>query len=195
LTQTIHRLHCIARVLGDNGIRLGLEWIGVEENHERDSLEGWQRFIWNMRQALDLVDDVCAPDENVGLVVDAFHWHVAGDTMDNLLALMPDQVVHVRICDAPDKPIRQLAETERLLPGDGHIDLRGFLEGLQHMHYRAFVAVEACGEDLGPGDSEQAAIRAGSSLNSMLESFHRWDDSVPAHLAMAHAGKDRAARA
>lgn len=185
--QAVRRLHHMACVLGAHGIRLGLEWVGTPSRHHGEWADGLHPFIWNMGQALDLIDDICAPDENVGLVVDSFHWHANSGTMDNLLSLTPDQIVHVHVCDAPKKPVSELADDERMLPGEGQMNLWSFLEGLQHNHYQAFVAVESCCEDRTDFDRDRVAARAGASLNAMLDNFHRRDDGLAGSWELAHA--------
>jgi sugar phosphate isomerase/epimerase len=50
--------------------------------------------------------------------------------------------VHVHINDAPDVPIAEVLDNGRLYPGEGVIDLAGFLRGLHTINYLGPVAQE-----------------------------------------------------
>lgn len=73
---------------------------------------------------------------NSGLLVDAIHFFRAGDTLDGL-ATVPRQYLHyAQFCDARrERPadmqelIRQ-ARADRLMPGEGGLDLHGLLRAL-----------------------------------------------------------------
>jgi sugar phosphate isomerase/epimerase len=73
---------------------------------------------------------------DVGLVVDAIHWDRAGDTPVSVAALKPGYFRYAQLCDAPAQRPADLAtlllqaRAERLMPGDGGLDLRGLLRAL-----------------------------------------------------------------
>ena len=73
---------------------------------------------------------------DVGLVVDAIHWDRAGDTPQSIAALDPVHFRYMQLCDAPAKRPADLAtlllqaRAERLMPGDGGLDLKGLLRAL-----------------------------------------------------------------
>ncbi|PZT55162.1 sugar phosphate isomerase/epimerase family protein [Paenibacillus silvae] len=130
------RLRLCADILDAFGIRLGLEFVGC--HHLRTQ---WKNpFIWRVEDTLDWINTIHAP--NVGLLVDSYHWHTNGLEMNELLKLRREQVVHVHINDAYDLPIEELKDGERLYPGEGVIDLRGFLKNLKTIGYNDVVAQE-----------------------------------------------------
>jgi sugar phosphate isomerase/epimerase len=45
--------------------------------------------------------------ENIGLLVDSFHWHTSGGTPMDLASIPTWQVVHVHVNDAPNLPREQ----------------------------------------------------------------------------------------
>ncbi|MEH3086889.1 MAG: TIM barrel protein [Xylophilus ampelinus] len=73
---------------------------------------------------------------DVGLVVDPIHWDRAGDTVESVRALDPAFFRYMQLCDAPaarpgDLPTLLLqARAERLMPGDGGLDLAGLLRAM-----------------------------------------------------------------
>ncbi|WP_145413658.1 sugar phosphate isomerase/epimerase [Paenibacillus xylanexedens] len=130
------RLRLCADILDTYGIRLGLEFVGC--HHLRTQ---WKNpFLWRVEDTLDWIDTIHAP--NVGLLVDSYHWHTNGMEMNELLKLKREQVVHVHINDAYDLPIEELKDGERLYPGEGIINLTGFLKNLQAIGYDDVVAQE-----------------------------------------------------
>ncbi len=73
---------------------------------------------------------------DAGLVVDAIHWDRAGDTPESIAALAPAYFRYVQLCDAPAARPADLAtlllqaRAERLMPGDGGLDLKALLRAL-----------------------------------------------------------------
>jgi sugar phosphate isomerase/epimerase len=74
--------------------------------------------------------------DDVGIVVDAIHFDRAGETTGSIQALPKRRFRYVQVCDAPaERPLDlptllHQARAERLIPGDGGLDLRGLLRAL-----------------------------------------------------------------
>ena len=151
------RFRAVADILAEFNIRLALEFVGPETLRVGPSAMGPNPFIYNIAQTVELIDTINAPKANVGLLVDSFHWFTSEATIDDLLALPPSQIVHVHINDAPDRPIHEQKDFERLLPGDGIIDLKGFLRTLAGVGYSGFVAVETFNKELTAQGPDRAA--------------------------------------
>jgi sugar phosphate isomerase/epimerase len=130
------RLRTCAQVLGAYGIRLGLEFVGPHHLRTR-----WANpFLWTLQETLDWIDAIGEP--NVGLLFDSYHWHTNELTVHDIRRLRPEQLVHVHINDAPDVPAAEALDNGRLYPGEGVIDLAGFLRGLRDIGYQGVVAQE-----------------------------------------------------
>jgi sugar phosphate isomerase/epimerase len=138
-----------ARILAQYNVRLGLEFLGPLHFRKAKPYE----FIWRMNDMLEFAKE-CGP--NVGLLLDSWHWHHAGATTDDIIAAGRDRVVHVHFNDAPNLPPDQIRDNQRLLPGEGVINLVGFLRALQTIGYPDALSVEVFGrlKDVSP---EQAA--------------------------------------
>lgn len=71
-----------------------------------------------------------------GVLVDALHFDRSGSSLDLLRATDPARLPFAHLCDAPVHPpystedLLHAARAERLPPGEGHIDLRAWLEAL-----------------------------------------------------------------
>lgn len=129
--QTARRLREVARVLGDHGLRLGLEYVGPKT--------AWASrrypFLHTMAETRELIAEIGA--SNVGLVLDSWHWYHAGDSEADIRALRNEDVVAVDLNDAPaGVPKDQQKDNARELPmATGVIDLAAFMRGLVAIGY------------------------------------------------------------
>ncbi|WP_127498218.1 sugar phosphate isomerase/epimerase family protein [Paenibacillus glycanilyticus] len=140
--QAVRRLRESANILNHYGVKLGLEFVGP--HHLRTA---WKYpFIYSMEDTLAFADAINAP--NVGLLFDAYHWYTNGLGTEDIEKLSPEQIVHVHINDAKDISVEQVLDNDRVYPGEGVIDLPGFLRSLKKIGYTGAVAQEI----LAPGD-------------------------------------------
>jgi sugar phosphate isomerase/epimerase len=130
-----------ANILARSHCRLGLEFLGPVQFRTQFRHE----FIWKMNEMLEFAKE-CG--SNVGLTLDAWHWHHAGGTIADILAKGKDRIVVVHFDDAPDLPADQIRDNQRLLPGEGIINLTGFLQALQKIGYEDSLSVEVFGRGL-----------------------------------------------
>jgi sugar phosphate isomerase/epimerase len=149
------RFTAAARILADSNVRLGLEFLGPL--HLRKAFP--HEFIWRMNEMLAFAES-CGP--NVGLLLDAWHWHTAGATTQDIIHAGKDRIVHIHFDDAPDVPPDQIRDDHRLLPGEGVINLTGFLQALQQIGYRDAVSVEVFGrlKDVPPEEAARMGLEA-----------------------------------
>jgi sugar phosphate isomerase/epimerase len=133
------RLAEISDILGRSHIRLGIEFLGVEQFRTRP---GAQEFIWKMSEAVDLAKDA---GPNIGVVLDAWHWHHSGSTIADILAAGTSRIVHVHVSDAKAQPPEEVRDNQRLMPGEGVIDLIGFFQALKKIGYEGGVSPEPLG--------------------------------------------------
>ncbi len=132
------RLAAVSEVLGRSKARLGLEFLGPL--HFRTSQP--HEFIWRMDEALEFAKE-CGP--NIGLLLDVWHWHHAGATTSDILAAGKARIVHVHLSDCPKMPPEQVRDNQRVLPGEGAIDLVGFFQALKKIGYEGGVSPEPIG--------------------------------------------------
>jgi sugar phosphate isomerase/epimerase len=132
------RLTAISGVLARSDVRLGLEFLGPL--HFRTSQP--HEFIWRMNELVEFTAD-CGP--GIGIVLDAWHWHHAGATADDILAAGKARVVHVHVSDAKAQPPEEVRDNQRLMPGEGVIDLTTFFRCLARIGYEDAVSPEPIG--------------------------------------------------
>lgn len=158
------RLRACARILGDHGIRLGLEYVGPKTSLVR----GRYPFLRTMAETRELIDAIGEP--NVGLVLDSFHWYCAEDTVADILALTNDDVVTCDLNDARSELSRdeQIDGTRELPGATGVIDLKGFLTALVEIGYDGPVRAEPFNQTLRDMD-DQDALR--TTYEAMTKTF------------------------
>ena len=140
----------IADMLARSHCRLGLEFLGPL--HLRQA--GKYEFIWKMPEMLEFAKE-CG--SNVGLTLDAWHWHHSGGTPEDIVAAGKNRIVVVHFDDAARLPPDQVRDNERLLPGEGVINLTGFLRALRQIGYEDSLSIEVFGHGLKQMPPEQSA--------------------------------------
>ncbi len=139
----VDRLSAVAGVLQKSNIRLGVEFLGpLYFRQRRPDGPPSEPFIWNMRDALALAKD-CAP--NVGVVLDAWHWYHSNSTVADILDAGAARIVQVHVSDAKSSPPEEVRDNQRLMPGEGIIDLVAFFQALKKVGYADGVSPEPLG--------------------------------------------------
>jgi sugar phosphate isomerase/epimerase len=135
------RLGEVAAVLGDHGIRFGLEYVGPRTSWVRSKYP----FIHTMETMKELIAEINRP--NLGFLLDSWHWHNAQETPEDILTLSNKDIVAVHVNDAPkDVPLDQLRDGQREIPlATGVINMSGFINALHRTGFDGPVAAEPLG--------------------------------------------------
>jgi sugar phosphate isomerase/epimerase len=157
----IQRLTPVAKVLAGHGLRFGLEFVAPYHLRRK-----WKHeFIFTPMAMLELAADIGA---NCGLLVDCFHLHAAGEPMSVLRNIPPDKIVLVHLNDAPAGALDKVEDGKRVLPGEGVIDLAGFIGGLAALGYRGPISLEVFSDALRALTPDHAASVAWAATQKML---------------------------
>lgn len=107
----------------------------------------------DLRAAAGIVRAVGRP--NAGIVVDTLHFNRSRDSIDELRTMPREWFRYAQVCDAaaeiPDttEGLIHTARSERLVPGEGGIDIRGILDALPAMPYSLEIPNDAQIQTLG----------------------------------------------
>jgi sugar phosphate isomerase/epimerase len=151
-----------ANILARSHCRLGLEFLGPL--HIRTQFP--HEFIWKMNDMLEFAKE-CGP--NVGLTLDAWHWYHAGGTTDDILRAGKERIVVIHFDDSADLPPAQVRDNQRVLPGEGVINLTGFLQALQKIGYEDSLSVEVFGRGLKEMPPKESAKLCLDSSRAVLK--------------------------
>ncbi|HYW41736.1 MAG TPA: sugar phosphate isomerase/epimerase family protein [Bryobacteraceae bacterium] len=132
------RFTAIGEILDRQKIRLGFEFLGPLQLRTRAPHE----FIWRMNEMVDFAKE-CGP--NFGVVLDSWHWHHSGGTVDDIVRAGKSRIVTIHVSDAAKMPPEDVRDNQRLMPGDGVIDLTGFFKALRAIGYEDGVSPEPLG--------------------------------------------------
>lgn len=80
--------------------------------------------------------------EDLGIVIDSFHFYAGGSTVEMIEALDPKLIRIFHINDAEDLPREQLEDRHRLLPGLGILPLRELVSAFRRIGYDTVASVE-----------------------------------------------------
>ncbi len=158
--QHARRLREVCKVLGDHGLRFGMEYVGPKTS--------WTKlrypFIHTMAETKDLIAEIGT--DNVGFVLDSWHWYTAGDSLDDLLSLTNDDVIACDLNDAPaGLAVDEQMDLSRDLPmATGVIDLKTFLGALVEIGYDGPVRAEPFNKPLSQLDNEQALAATAKAM-------------------------------
>ena len=137
------RLAAISAVLRKSEIRLGIEFLGVQQfRMGRAGGPPPNLFIWTLPETVALAKD---SGSNLGVILDVWHWHHSGGTTGDIVAAGKDQIVHVHVSDAKPQPPEDVRDNQRVMPGEGAIDLLGFFQALKKIGYTGGVSPEPLG--------------------------------------------------
>ncbi len=115
---------------------------------------------------LELADAI---GTNVGLLVDSFHCHTAGTTWQHLAEIPAEKIVLAHLNDAPRVPVGEVQDGQRVLPGNGGIDLVGFLQALRRTGYNGPMSLEVFNQQLREMPAPQAATLAWQATKRVLQ--------------------------
>jgi 2-keto-myo-inositol isomerase len=144
------------------GIKIALEFIGHP-----------QCTVNTFGQAYDIVQTVNR--ENVGLVLDCFHFHAMGSNLEDLKKADASKIFILHIDDTEDFPIGFLTDEDRLWPGLGAIDLDGILSTLKEIGYSDVVSVELFRPEYYQLEAEEAIKTAKETTVKVVSKYFEFD--------------------
>ena len=157
--QHTQRLQEVGKILADHDLRLGLEYVGTTTS----LVSRKYPFIHTMAETAELIDAIGM--DNVGYVLDSWHWWQAGDMAEDIANLEADSITLVDLNDAPLGPPKgQQLDNRRELPmATGVIDAESFLQTLHNIGYDGPVRAEPFNQALRDMDDQtacQATVKA-----------------------------------
>jgi 2-keto-myo-inositol isomerase len=129
VAESVPVLAELCDVAGEYGVALGFEFLGQPDCSV---------------PTLDLAEAIVRETgrDNLGLVIDSFHFFAGGSNVQMIEKLDPRLIYIFHLNDAEDLPRAQLEDRHRLLPGLGILPLREMMAAFRKIGYDDVASVE-----------------------------------------------------
>ena len=116
----------------------------------------WSPLIRSLRGAASVAE--AADHPRVGILFDLAHYHCTASKFEDLTEQVVGRILHVHVDDMRDKPGDLCnCNSDRVLPGEGCLDVAGILGHLEQFGYTGNFAIEMFNDDLWAKPAEEAA--------------------------------------
>ncbi|OLS12324.1 MAG: isomerase [Promethearchaeota archaeon CR_4] len=132
ITRTQKRLSEISKIAAKNDIRVGFEFLALSHSSVR-----------SLSLSRKIIDPIALKLENVGYIVDSFHYLISGGNEYDLMSISNLYLIHVsdlRFTSGEDLSGKK--DTDRVFPGEGNFDFPGFIRMLKKRRYRGYLSIE-----------------------------------------------------
>ena len=155
VSRTVNRLKILAKLAEKYDFKLGFEPLGFPNCSVR-----------KIDLALEIIKNESLPE--MGLVIDTFHFFVGEHLIEDLEKIELEKLWLVHINDAIEKPIEELKDSHRVLPGQGFFDLKLFVNKLTSIGYQKWISLELFNEKIWKRNPHKIAK---NSMDSILNLF------------------------
>lgn len=148
-------LEALADIAAADGVKLGFEF----QSYANCSVR-------TLEQAWDIVAELDRPD--IGLVVDSFHFHAGGSTLNSVRRVKGEKVLIFQVGDCENPPSSKPQGQQRLLPGAGAIPIKKIWHELNAIGFDRIASVEAPRPEYWERNPEELAREAKTALEKTL---------------------------
>lgn len=161
----IDRLAADFAELGERAAKRGLR-VGYEAL-------AWGRHVHDYRDSWEIVRR--AGQENVGIILDSFHILSRGLETSTIGTIPRDRIAMVQMADAPRLQMDHLSWSRhwRCLPGQGELDIEGFMRDLAATGYDGVLSLEIFNDRFRAGSARSVARDGHRSLIWLLDETSR----------------------
>ena len=155
LDQVARTFRGLAQEIEGYDVRLALEF-------------NWSPLVKSLASAVWIAEQVDHPQ--VGVLFDPAHWYTTPTKFADIDRRAVQHIAHVHIDDMRDVPA-DLSDcnSDRVLPGEGVIDLRAMIGTLERYGYTGYFSIEMFNADLWALPAADAARRCYESLVPLCE--------------------------
>ncbi|WP_193187347.1 bifunctional sugar phosphate isomerase/epimerase/4-hydroxyphenylpyruvate dioxygenase family protein [Nisaea sediminum] len=148
------------------GIRIGYEALA------------WGRHVSDHRDAWEIVRRADHP--NVGLILDSFHTLGKGLSPESIRSIPGDRIFFVQLADAPkvDMDLFHWSRHYRNMPGEGDLDVTGFMRAVCATGYDGVVSLEIFNDQFRGGSPRTIAVDGHRSLLYLMDQVKRAEPGI-----------------
>jgi sugar phosphate isomerase/epimerase len=156
LEEAVRDFRRVCRMAARHDVRVALEVLGFAPHFH------------TLAQAWEVVRR--AECENGGLLLDTFHFHRGGSTLEMLDAVPGDRFYLVHLADVPPGPREEAHDDARLPPGEGAGPLRDIVRRVLDKGFAGYFVVEVLNQALWREEPLAVARRCHAGAVKVLES-------------------------
>ena len=121
-------------------------------------------------QTLDFCKEIVEKTdrENVGLVIDTFHFYAGNSSFEAIDALDPEKLFIFHINDAENLPKENLTDAHRLYPGEGILPIKEIKKHFDKIGYNRMVSIEIFRPEYWNQDPFEVARKAKAATEKVL---------------------------
>jgi sugar phosphate isomerase/epimerase len=140
-----------------HGVKPSMEYLGFVEQ------------LNTLESALEILHIAGHPAGTV--IIDPFHAFRGGGAFESLAKLRPEQIAISHFNDTPAAPPReQQHDRDRVMPGEGHLDLARWIRLLKQIDYSGWLSLELFNETLWQVDPREVARIGLEKMRAIAES-------------------------
>ncbi|NQW01081.1 MAG: sugar phosphate isomerase/epimerase and 4-hydroxyphenylpyruvate domain-containing protein [Rhodospirillales bacterium] len=158
------------RELGERAAKRGLR-VGFEAL-------AWGRHINDHRDAWEVVRRADHP--HIGLIVDSFHTLARKIDPNTIRSIPGDKIFFVQLADAPliDMELLYWSRHFRNMPGEGDLDVKGFMRAVAATGYDGIVSLEIFNDQFRGGSPRLISIDGHRSLVNLMDQVKREEPGI-----------------
>jgi len=162
--------HDLGELAKAHGIRVGFEALC------------WGRHVSDHRDAWEVVRRVDHP--NVGLILDSFHTLARRIDPETIRSIPGDRIFFVQLADAPaiDMDLLYWSRHFRNLPGEGDLDVTGFMRAVTATGYAGPLSLEIFNDQFRSGLPRLVALDGRRSLIAQMDRVRRAEPALRVEL-------------
>lgn len=155
IDESVNVLNELADIAEPYGVSLAFEFLGQTDCSV---------------QTLDLCNEIVekVDRENVGNVIDTFHFYAGDSSFDAIDSMRPEKLFIFHINDAEDLPKEQLTDANRLYPGTGILPIREIKEHFDKIGYDRMASIEIFRPEYWDQDPFDVARKAKEATEKVL---------------------------
>lgn len=156
----------LGELAAKHGIRVGYEALA------------WGRHISDHRDAWEVVRRADHP--NIGLILDSFHTLSKGIDPDTIRSIPGDRIFFIQLADAPkiDMDLLYWSRHYRNMPGEGDLDVTGFMRAVAATGYNGVVSLEIFNDQFRGGSPKSISVDGHRSLVYLMDQVRRLEPDI-----------------
>jgi 2-keto-myo-inositol isomerase len=157
--QVVEGVKLVSDLAAHYGVKIAYEPLG-NEGYPIHTVTDTMRLLQTVARA------------NVGWLLDIYHFHAVGDSLEALANSDVDKLYFVHMNDVKDLPSERLTGLDqRVLPGDGVADLRGIISTLHGLAYKGPFSVELFNAEFSSWNPREFARTAKQKTEAILDKY------------------------